>query len=130
MFNSLHCKYKNSCSAPTTCGGQSCSYFDCMNTVTRDFTKSLYMVNLCVSPSMFAAKTATHTLSSLKNMQISHIQHNTYSGHHYLYENFLFFYVKCHCAARKRNLHNENMKEKCECPLWLNFTCQTHTMAS
>lgn len=34
---------------------------------TRDVIKSLYTVNFCVPPSMSAAKTETHALSSLKN---------------------------------------------------------------
>lgn len=63
-------------------------------------------------------------------MQASHIQHNTNSGHHYLYEIFHFYYFKCHCAARRHNLHNENPEGKSECTLWLNFTCQTHKVAS
>lgn len=43
---------------------------------------------------MFGAKTETYTLSSLKSMQIYHIQHNTHSGHHYLYEYFVFLSLR------------------------------------
>lgn len=86
-----------------------------------------------VYPSMFAAKTGSHTLSPLKNTletnAASRIQHNTYSGHHYLYEVFSIT-LKVTVQLEVIICIMRIQKEKCVHILWLNFTCQTRKIYS
>lgn len=62
--------YTTLCSEPATCGGQSHSYLVFMTTVTWDFTKSLYTVNLCVLLLHLLSGRNTHFFSTKKKKKI------------------------------------------------------------